>query len=274
MTDSLAPDTRGFWTQENALAFQDKQVAASYHHRPTYPPETFEKLNELIPDTPRNVLDLGCGTGALARNMVAIADHVDAVDISAAMIERGKTMPHGDDPKLIWQVGRAEDVTSDAPYALVTAGDSLHWMDWDVLMPRLKSMLSPNGVLAICIIDSVQQVWEDELTALIKEYSVIQNFHSPDLVETLLSRNLFTVRGKHRTTPVPFVQPVSDYIESFHARSSLAHGRLEPARVLAFDKALAELIRRYQTEETITLAIFVDMTWGIPHAPPQDTTVS
>lgn len=274
MSDEIQ-DNRGYWTQENALAFSNALVAAVYHTRPTYPPETFAKLAELLIDAPRNILDIGCGTGALARNLVPLADHVDAVDISAAMIAQGKTMPGGDDPKLSWRVGRAEEVTSDAPYALMTAGDSLHWMDWDVLMPRLGALLSPHGSFAICILDAVHNPWEDELMNLIRQYSVMQNFHSPDLVETLQARDLFTVRGTHNTTHVPFVQTIDDYVESFHARSSLAHGRLEAAQAQAFDNALRELLAQHQVTTQVTLQVFVQMVWGIPHAPNSEvSTVS
>lgn len=37
----------------------------------------------------------------------------------------------------------------DPPYALVVAGDSLHWMDWPVIVPRIRDVLSPNGSLGI-----------------------------------------------------------------------------------------------------------------------------
>jgi hypothetical protein len=45
----------------NAGRFQDQSVVDRYHLRPTYPPETFTILGELIVDEPRAVLDVGCG---------------------------------------------------------------------------------------------------------------------------------------------------------------------------------------------------------------------
>lgn len=264
MSDDQVNIKRDFWTQENAAAFQHPKVAAAYQYRPTYSPEAFAKLAELMVDAPRNVLDLGCGTGALARNMVAFADHVDAVDISAAMIEQGKQMPHGDDPKLTWHVGRAEDVSSDVPFALVTTGDSLHWMDWDVLMPRLNTLLSPNGLLVICLIESVPHPWDEPMRDLFRAYSVVRGYSEPDLVHELETRDLFTVRGRHDTTPVPFVQTIEDYVESFHARSGLAHGRMEPAQSAAFDNALRELLAQFGVTQVET-QVYVQMIWGMPH---------
>ena len=61
-------------------------VAKAYRHRPPYPDEVFDVLESLISDRPRTVLDIGAGEGALARPLARRADHVDALDISAAMV--------------------------------------------------------------------------------------------------------------------------------------------------------------------------------------------
>src|SRR5439155_17899141 len=103
----------------------------AYRSRPPYPDELFEILAGLISDEPRVVLDAGCGTGEIARPLLGRVDRVDAVDFSPAMIERGRRSPGGDHPNLRWIVGRAEDVPLAPPYALITAGASLHWMDWE-----------------------------------------------------------------------------------------------------------------------------------------------
>lgn len=89
----------------------------------------FNVLVGLIAGEPRTVLDLGCGTGFIARPLAPRVDRVDAIDVSEAMIEEGKRLPGGDHPHLQWIVGRAEDVALHPPYALITAGDSLHWME-------------------------------------------------------------------------------------------------------------------------------------------------
>ncbi|GEM_PF-3621096 len=145
----------------HAGRFQDQSVVDRYHLRPAYPPETFTVLNELIADEPRVILDLGCGTGNIARPLAAYetVERIDAVDLSLPMIERGKTLPGGDSPKIRWRHGRAEDVELNLPYALVTAGESLHWMTWDVVLPRLARVLTPHGVLAIAYMHEKSMPW-------------------------------------------------------------------------------------------------------------------
>ena len=56
-----------FLGPQTSSAFQESSVAAAYQHRPPYPAAVFDILADLITDTPRHVLDAGCGTGFLAR---------------------------------------------------------------------------------------------------------------------------------------------------------------------------------------------------------------
>jgi ubiquinone/menaquinone biosynthesis C-methylase UbiE len=123
---------------------------AAYHHRPPYPSAVFSVLRDILPSEPRTVLDIGCGTGDIARPLAGMVHAIDAVDRSKRMIERGRGLPGGERPNLSWIEGEAEDVSLPrASYGLVTAGESLHWMDWDRLLPRLSELLSPGGYLAI-----------------------------------------------------------------------------------------------------------------------------
>ena len=55
--------------QEYASQFQDQSVVDAYRHRPPYPPQTFEILAGLIRSEPKIVLDIGCGTGKIARGL-------------------------------------------------------------------------------------------------------------------------------------------------------------------------------------------------------------
>src|SRR5262249_10565712 len=133
---------------EYAAQFQDRSVAAAYPTRPPYPPELFDVLAGLIRDEPRVVLDLGCGTGDVARRLAPLVAPVDAVDPSPAMLTLGRPLPGADHPHLRWVQASAEAFGYPGPYALVVAAESLHWMDWEVVLPRIERALSPQGRLA------------------------------------------------------------------------------------------------------------------------------
>src|SRR5215211_3687182 len=120
------------WGSEYASIFQDQSVVAAYQYRPTYPPETFTFLPNLIPLTvrQRTVLDAGCGTGFIARHIAPFVDYVDAVDVSEAMIMTAQTLPGGDRSTIRWIAAPIETAPLRGPYALIVAAASLHWMDW------------------------------------------------------------------------------------------------------------------------------------------------
>src|SRR5207302_5208583 len=144
----------------------------------------------------------------------------DAIDVSAAMIEEGKRLPGGDHPRLNWVVGRAEEVVLPRAYALVTAGASLHWMDWEVVLPRLADALRPNGRLAIVDV-SAGPPWGDAavgqaVVELVRRHSTVKQWRPDfDLVAELQRRGLFREQGRTRTEPAPFRQPLGQYVESF-----------------------------------------------------------
>ncbi|HEX8917767.1 MAG TPA: class I SAM-dependent methyltransferase [Chloroflexota bacterium] len=260
-----------FLRPEMAATFEDREVAASYRHRPAYPVQTFDVLAGLIVDEPRAVLDLGCGTGFVARPLAPLVDRVDAVDPSSAMIEEGKQLPGGDNPRLSWIVGRAEDISLQPPYGLVTAGDSLHWMDWDVLLPRLAGVISPHGSLAILSVDGTIKTGDESLQRgivdLIRRYSTYKEWRPDfDLVAELTRRGLFRERGRTETEAVPFRQSAGEYVESFHARASLSWERMDPESLAAFDTALLRLVLDH-VGGVIELTVRATIVWGRPLRP-------
>jgi SAM-dependent methyltransferase len=262
-------ETPAYLRPDVAATWGDRDVAASYRHRPSYPPQTFDILAGLIADEARVVLDLGCGTGYVARPLAPLVDRVDAVDISAVMIEEGKRLPGGDHPHLRWIVGRAEDVELRPPYALVTVGDSLHWMDWDVVLPRLADVLLPTGSLAILSVDGnlnlEDQVLQQGLLDLIQRYTTYRRPEF-DLLAELERRGLFHEQGRTQTEALSFHQSVDEYVESFHARASLSWERMNRADAAAFDAALRQLALD-RVGDTMEFEVWASIAWGKPSRP-------
>ena len=250
-----------------ASQFSDPSVVAAYPHRPPYPPATFSLIAGLIAAGPRAVLDIGCGTGDIARNLAPLVDRVDAVDMSAPMIELGRTLPGGDDPRLHWILGRAEEAALDPPYALVTAGESLHWMPWGVIMPRLGAMLVSGGVLALIGRGSAPEPWRDAMPALFGRFSTNRDFQPYDLVDELVRRNLFTRLGEATTEPVEARQSVASYVESFHSRNGFSRDRMRAEDAAAFDRELTDLVLPFAVDGLVHTRVMGRVIWGIPHGP-------
>ena len=251
---------------EYAAQFSDPSVVAAYPHRPPYPPDVFPILAGLVAGQPRAVLDIGCGTGDIARGLAPLVERVDAVDISAPMLALGRTLPGGDHPRLRWLLGRAEDTASEPPYGLITAGESLHWMEWDVLLPRLARLLAPGGVLAIVGREPEPEPWGEELRPLFPRYSTNRQFRPYDLIEELVQRGLFTPLGERVTEPMVVRQPVGVYVESFHSRNGLSRDRMTPEETAAFDREVAALVAPFVEDGAVELRMRGHIRWGLPSA--------
>ena len=208
--------------------WREPDVARLYRYRPAYPAPVFDILRRLIVE-PHAVLDAGCGTGALTRQMTAFAARIDAVDASAAMIDEAQRLPGGRDPRINWIVGPAETTPLDPPYGLITTGQSLHWMDHDVVMPRFRDALAAGAFLAATDIDwEYPPVWREKLIAIFEKYSPANSKgFVVDLFGDLVRRGLFQRAGFQRTTIVPVDLSIDDFVSALHSTSSLSRVSLQ-----------------------------------------------
>jgi SAM-dependent methyltransferase len=254
---------------EIGASWKDARTASAYRYRPQYPPETYEIVAGLIVDEPRTVLDLGCGTGYVARPLAPLVDRVDAVDISPEMIEEAKRQPGGDASNITWIVGRAEDVALKPPYALVTAGDSLHWFDWTVVMPRLVDVLAPRGRFALLDVDGdvvgATDSFREQREALLDRYATYSMPRVP-LIRELERAGVFREEGRRETAPIRFRQSVEEYVESYHAHSLHAWSRMSPEDAATFDDALRALVRDH-IGDTVEMDVHGLVVWGKPLRP-------
>ncbi len=246
--------------------FKDETVVAAYQYRPGYPPELFEIVVNLIRDEPRRVLDIGCGTGYVARYLVNYVDTLDAVDFSHNMIEAGKTMPNGDHPHLNWIESAMETAPLTPPYTLITAGQSLHWMDWYTLLPRFAEMLTANGRLAILGHSFTPQPWNETLFSIINHYSTNQDYQPTDLIDELTIRGLFKEQGRQQTAPVTFTQSIEHYLESWHARNGLSRQRMG-AQAAVFDQEIRQLLLEHCPSGQVQTTLTGHVIWGKPLNP-------
>ncbi len=257
--DHLAP--------EYGEQFKDISMVEAYQYRPPYPDEVFDILNALITEQPRHVLDIGAGRGDISRQLIDPVDRIDAVDFSRNMIEHGKCLPNGNSSHLHWLYGRVEDIALEPPYALVTAGASLHWMDWSIVLPRLCEVLTPNGYLAIIEHNTQPIACHAELAEIIPKFSMSTKYQPYELVDELEMRGLFQKVGEKDTQPVLFVQSVDDYIESFHSRNGFSRERMKPEIAAAFDREAKKVLLKKYPGGILSLYIVANVKWGIPKKP-------
>jgi SAM-dependent methyltransferase len=255
MTVELRHALASVWTQPDA--------ARAYQYRPAYPAAVFDVLRRLIV-RPHIILDAGCGTGALTRHMTAFAARIDAVDPSPAMIEEAQRAPGGRDPSIRWILGSAETAPLDPPYGLITTGQSLHWMEHDVVMPRFRDALAPGGFLVATDVEwEYPAAWRADLLAIIKRYSPIKSpVFVANLFGDLAKRGLFQRAGYQRTSLVPVDQSIDDFVSALQSTSTLSRVTLQE-RSDAFAGEVRALFARLELDR-VRFAAAGNVIWGRP----------
>lgn len=179
------------------------------------------------------------------------------------MMDAGLGLPGGADRRLRWIVGSAEDAQLSAPYGLITAGASLHWLDPDVAMPRLRDALAPGAVMAVADVEIVHGPYRADVTSIIREHSELDHHtETPELMDELHAAGRFTIQGRLRTDPVPFEQSIDDYLLALHSTSTLAHVRLGD-RSARFDDAVRAVFARHGLDR-VRYDVIGLLAWGRP----------
>jgi trans-aconitate methyltransferase len=247
-----------------AEAFQNQQVVDAYSYRPPYPQEVFTLLADLVLDRPGTVLDVGSGSGDIARPLVELVERVDAVDFSQGMIAKGKQLPNGAHPQLHWIYGKVEEVPLTPPYALITAGSSIHWPAWEIAFPRFQHMLTPHGSLALIYRRTLPMPWETEIKKILEQFSDRLDHRGSNAIKELEARGFFQKQGETTTKPIPFVQSLDDYIEGLHSRSGFSRERMGQEKAADLDRQVKTLLQQYHQDGILPLQVVASITWGQP----------
>ena len=120
------------------------EVADAYERgRPGYP---VEAVRWLVGEEPRDVVDLGAGTGKLTRSLVTLGHRVTAVeplDEMRAQLTAGL-------PDTTALAGTAEAIPlPEASADVVTSAQAFHWFDHGRALPEIARVLRPGGRLAL-----------------------------------------------------------------------------------------------------------------------------
>jgi SAM-dependent methyltransferase len=254
------------WGARYGGVFADDDVVAAYHLRPPYPEETIAKLVELARGGA--VLDAGCGTGELARRLAPSVERVDALDVSAAMLVEGQTLPGADAPNMRWLHGSVEEAQLAEPYALAVAGDSVHWFDWPTALPRLRNALGGDGLLAIVHRDWLRdERARDRLRPVYSRHSWNPDFAPLDPIEELERRRLFIKAGEHVSAPAPWRPTLDEIVDCHFSMSGFARSRLEDSESFAREVREAVTATLTPTDGRYELDVIGTIIWGVPTDP-------
>lgn len=124
-------------------------------HRVGFPERFFERLFEDgIVAKGERALDLGTGTGTIARGLATRGCIVTGVDPSEAMLEQAKRLDQDAGVGIRYVQARAEQTgLPDASFDVVTAGQCWHWFDRRKAAAEARRLLAPSGRLVIAHFD-------------------------------------------------------------------------------------------------------------------------
>jgi SAM-dependent methyltransferase len=189
--------------RERSLSF-GSQAAAYERGRPSYPPEA---VDWLLPDSARDVLDLGAGTGKLTSRLIERGLNVVAVDPIAELLDVLRTtLP--DTPALL---GTAEQIPlPDNSIDAVLVAQAWHWFDADRAAAEIARVLRPGGRLGL--------LWNvrDERLGWVKEFGRIVGLEHDWANTTVVLPEPFTDVVSHRVEWTNYVTPQTliDYVAS------------------------------------------------------------
>ncbi|MFB7336921.1 class I SAM-dependent methyltransferase [Streptomyces adustus] len=102
-----------------------------------------------VPEGCGDALDVGCGDGLLARKLAGRAKHVTGIDKSAEMIARARELAAG---HLQLAFVEGDFLTAELPgaqYDFVCSVTTVHHMDFEAALLRMRELLRPGGTLVV-----------------------------------------------------------------------------------------------------------------------------
>lgn len=179
---------------QRSLSF-GAQAAAYERGRPSYPPEA---IDWLLPDSARDVLDLGAGTGKLTTRLVERGLQVVAVDPIPEMLE----VLRNSLPDTLASLGTAEEIPlPDNSVDAVLVAQAWHWFDLEQAVREVARVLRPGGRLAL--------VWNtrDERMGWVKELGRIIGHEDDPFNNTVALPEPFAGIERHQVEWTNYLTP-------------------------------------------------------------------
>ena len=128
----------GYWPDEKRATAQNFSQAQDRHS---------QLIIDNIPDNVKRILDVGSGSGSLAKKLIKLGYQVDCVIPSEFLAEKVK-VKLSDSSKIY--INKFEDLDISHHYDLVLFSESFQYVELNDSIKKIISVLNKNGHLLIC----------------------------------------------------------------------------------------------------------------------------
>jgi len=251
-------------------------------HRAGFPPEMFRRLAARGIGLPgQRALDLGSGTGSLARGWAKQGAEVTALDISAEMLAQAEALSRDQGLTIAFRQAPAERTgLPSGSFDVAAAGQCWHWFDGPAAAREAARVLKPQGTLVIAHFDWLPLPGNMVETTenLIREHSPTWQFFGgtgfyPRWPADVSAGGFGGIETFTFDLEVPYSQ--EDWRGRVRASAGVG-GTLDPAAVAAFDVALAERLAALYPEDPIAVPhrVFVLTATAPSGRAPQSASAS
>jgi SAM-dependent methyltransferase len=229
-------------------------------HRAGFPDSLFDRLaNFGIGKPGQSLVDLGTGTGALARGFARRGCQVVGIDIAKPLLDQARRLDAAEGLRIDYRVARAEETgLPGRSVDVVSAGQCWHWFNRALAAAEAARLLRPGGALVIAHFD-----WLPINGNVVHATETLIEFYNPDWklggglglypewLRDLVEAGFCGLETFSYDLAVPYTH--EDWRGRVRASAGVG-GSLSEAEVQAFDKAFAGLLAARYPGEILDVA--------------------